>query len=141
MEIHPLDISEYHRIIELWHICGLPYKPLGRDTEAKIGMEMERNPEYWKGIYHDQRLVAVVFGTDEGRKGWINRLAVQPEYRGKGLGTSLVKALEKEFYRKGIEIIGVLIEGDNLESMRFFEGLGYEDLDIRYYSKRNSDDS
>ncbi len=141
MRISTVDIQDYEDMMELWGICGLPYKPRGRDTRDKIRKEIQREPEYWKAFYEGDRMVAVAFGTDDGRKGWINRLAVHPEHRNRGLGTRLVSALEEEFYNKGIEIIGVLIEGDNPESMKFFEKLGYEDLDIRYYSKRKSMDS
>ncbi len=141
MELRIVDIKDYDKIIDLWDMCGLPYKPLGRDTKKRITREIREDPEYWKGFYDGDRLVAVVFGTDDGRKGWINRLAVHPEYRNRGLGTRLVKSLEKEFDRRGFEIIGILIEGDNPESMRFFEGLGYVELGIRYYSKRKSMDS
>ncbi len=141
MELRSVDIKDFNRIIELWDNCGLPYKPLGRDTEEKIHEEIKHNPEYWKGIYDGSKLVAIVFGTDDGRKGWINRLAVDIDYRDRGLGRRLVESLEKEFDKRGLELIGVLIEGDNPESMEFFEYLGYEDLDIRYYSKRKSEES
>ncbi|MFO8108995.1 MAG: GNAT family N-acetyltransferase [Thermoplasmata archaeon] len=141
MEFRTVNITDYDRIIELWDMCGLPYKPLGRDTKEKVSREIKEEQEYWKGFYDDSKLVAVVFGTDDGRKGWINRLAVHPDYRNRGLGTRLVEAMEKEFHSRDIEVIGVLIEGDNPESMKFFEHLGYVDLQIKYYSKRESMDS
>ena len=72
-------------------------------------------------------------------KGWINRLAVKKEYRGRGIGTKLVKKLEKIFKDKGFKIWAALIEPDNPEAMKFFENLAYEDSDIKYYSKRESD--
>ncbi len=141
METRTPDMEDYVDLIALWDICGLPYKPRGRDTRERIEREIEKNPEYWKGVYDGTRLVAVIVGTDDGRKGWINRLAVLPEYRGRGIGTELVKSMENEFRKKGIGIVGTLIEGNNEDSMSFFEKLGYLDHDIRYYSKRESDET
>ncbi len=141
MEIKKPDIEDYDQLIDLWDICGLPYKPKGRDIRERIEKEMETHPEYWKGVYDDNRLVGVVVGTDDGRKGWINRLAVLPEFRGKGIGTKLLVSMEEEFYKKGMGIIGALIEGDNPDSLEFFEKRGYIDHDIRYYSKRERDES
>lgn len=141
MNIVTLDIDDYRQLLDLWDVCGLPYKPEGRDTRGKIRKEIERQPEYWKAVYDGSKLIGVAVGTDDGRKGWINRLAVLPEYRNHGLGTSLVRSLEEEFDKKGIKIIGILIEGDNPESMVFFEKRGYVDHDIRYYSKRESDET
>lgn len=138
MMIKTPDIHEYERILDLWEEGEIPYKPGGRDTRANIERELEEQPEYWKGMYHEDRLVGIIVGTDDGRKGWINRLAVDEEYRGKKIGVQLVKELEKEFHDKGLEVIGVLIEGDNPDGMEFFEKLGYEELGIKYYSKRKS---
>lgn len=133
------DISEYERILELWDQCDLPYKPEGRDTREKISKELRKQPEYWIGAYDGKILVGIIVGTDDGRKGWINRLAVDKRYRGQGIGTKLVKLLEKEFENKGFKIWAALIEPDNPEAMEFFEKKGFEDLDIKYYSKRESD--
>ena len=133
------DISEYERILELWNQCDLPYKPEGRDTREKIAKEIRKKPEYWIGAYDSKTLVGIIVGTDDGRKGWINRLAVDKEYRGQGIGTKLVKLLEKEFENNGFKIWAALIEPDNPDGMEFFEKMGFEDLDIKYYSKRESD--
>ncbi len=141
MEYRTFAPKDYDSLLRLWDICELPYKPKGRDTRERIEREVEKQPEYWKAVYDDNKLIAIIVGTDDGRKGWLNRLAVLPEYRNNGIGTRLVELMEEEFYRKEIKIIGTLIEGDNPESMRFFENLGYVDLDIKYYSKRESDET
>ncbi len=133
------DISEYERILELWDECGLPYKPEGRDTKENIAEEIRKQPEYWIGSYDCDTLVGIIVGTDDGRKGWINRLAVDKDYRNEGIGSKLVNLLEKEFEDKGFKIWAALIEPDNPDAMEFFEKKGFEDLDIKYYSKRESD--
>ncbi len=135
------DISEYERILELWNECGLPYKPEGRDTRENLAKEIRKQPEYWVGAYDGDKLIGIIVGTDDGRKGWINRLAVDEEYRDQGIGTELVNKLEEVFEEKGFKIWAALIEPDNPESMEFFEKRGYEDLGIKYYSKRKSQKS
>lgn len=139
MEFRTPSIEEYERILEIWNEAGLPYKPEGRDTKENIATELNEQPEYWIGAFKDNKLVGIVFGTDDGRKGWINRLAVDIEYRSQGIGTELVRRLENVFKKKGFNIWAALIEPDNPEGMEFFEYLGFEDDEIRYYSKRESD--
>ncbi|MFO7792600.1 MAG: GNAT family N-acetyltransferase [Candidatus Saliniplasma sp.] len=139
MEFRTPSIKEYERILELWDEAGLPYKPEGRDTRENIATELKEQPEYWIGAFKDNNLVGIVFGTDDGRKGWINRLAVDKEYRSQGIGTELVRRLESVFKKKGFKIWAALIEPDNPEGMEFFEYLDFEDDQIRYYSKRASD--
>ncbi len=133
------SIEEYDRILELWEEAGLPYKPEGRDTQENIKQELKEQPEYWIAAYEEERMVGIVFGTDDGRKGWLNRLAVDEDYREEGIGKGLVKRLENVFKSKGFKIWAVLIEPDNPEAMVFFEHLGFEDVDIKYYSKRESE--
>ncbi|MFW6141172.1 MAG: GNAT family N-acetyltransferase [Candidatus Saliniplasma sp.] len=140
MDFKTPPIEDYERILELWDDGDLPYKPEGRDTRENIAKELKEQPEYWIGAYDESdKLVGIIFGTDDGRKGWINRLAVDRDYRSKGIGTELVKILENVFQEKGFKIWAALIEPDNPEGMRFFAYLGFEDDEIRYYSKRESD--
>ncbi|MFW6038707.1 MAG: GNAT family N-acetyltransferase [Candidatus Saliniplasma sp.] len=140
MEFRTPPIEDYERILELWDEGDLPYKPEGRDTRENIAKELKEQPEYWIGAYEERdKLVGIIFGTDDGRKGWINRLAVDKDYRSQGIGTELVKRLENVFKEKGFKIWAALIEPDNPEGMRFFTYLGFEDDEIRYYSKRESD--
>jgi len=137
-ELKTPSIEDYEDILQLWDKAGLPYKPEGRDTRENIERELEEHPEYWIGAYEEDVLVGIVFGTDDGRKGWINRLAVTKEYRGQGIGRTLVEELEQVFEQKGFKIWATLIEPDNPEAMDFFEHLGFEDKNIKYYSKRES---
>ncbi|MFP3872003.1 MAG: GNAT family N-acetyltransferase [Candidatus Natronoplasma sp.] len=132
-------IEDYDRMIEIWEKNDIPCKPEGRDTRENIEEELEEQPEYWIGAYDGEKLVGMIFGTDDGRKGWMNRLAVDEDYRGRGIGKALVNQLEGEFERKGFKIWAVLIEPDNPEAMKFFEHLGFEDKKIKYYSKRESE--
>ena len=83
----------------------------------------------------------MVLGTHDGRKGWINRLAVLPEYRSRGIGKALAIEVDHRLNDLGILIVTCLIEGGNDASEKFFESLGYVGHpSITYYSKRQSPD-
>jgi ribosomal protein S18 acetylase RimI-like enzyme len=87
------------------------------------------------------RIVGTVLGTHDGRKGWINRLAVDTEFRRKNIAKKLVSEAEKWFEESGLEVFACVIEGDNTPSMELFKKLGYEEWDVRYFSKRKSQES
>lgn len=129
--------EDYHSLIDLWTKAGLPFKPEGRDQKERMLREVSQSTASFWVAEHDGRVVASVLGTHDGRKGWINRLAVRPEYRGKGIAVQLVQAAEDSLYSIGIEIIACLIEDDNQVSMNFFKRIGYvKHPDIIYFSKR-----
>ena len=59
------------------------------------------------------------------------------EGKGKGIARKLVNVVENKFLELGIEIFACCIEDWNIESLIFFEKLGYIGYkDIIYYTKR-----
>jgi ribosomal protein S18 acetylase RimI-like enzyme len=142
--IKRLRFSDYDELLSVWERAGLPARPKGRDSRPEMRRQMGLGTSIYLKVVANEggkdRIVAVALGTHDGRKGWINRLAVLPEYRRRGLGRLLVNELEKRFRRMGFDIYCGLIETYNDESMAFFARLGYvRHEDIIYYSKRKSE--
>jgi len=75
------------------------------------------------------------------RKGWINRLAVDPDYRRRGIAKTLIAESEKTLRKHGVRIFCAQIEDYNVTSRKLFKECGYvEHRDIIYFSKRESDE-
>jgi len=132
-----LRIEDYDALIELWKAAGLSYRPKGRDSREHVAKEIEQPMAIFIVAEVKGKMVGSLLGTTDGRKGWINRLAVLPQYRRRGLAKRLVQEIEARFSSKGLEIYSCIIQEDNQVSKELFESLGYkncaEDL---YYSKR-----
>lgn len=137
--IREMKISDYDDVIRLWDEAKLHYRPLGRDTKNRIQAELELHETEYIVAEHNGRIIGSVLGTHDGRKGWINRLAVLPEYRRQHIGEKLVNEVETRLTKKGIDITACLIESWNEISMGVFEKLGYTShRDIIYFSKRKN---
>jgi ribosomal protein S18 acetylase RimI-like enzyme len=104
MKIHSLSFKCYDSIIELWKNAGLPYRPKGRDSPDEIKGQFEKDSDLILGAFENDKLIGVIFGSDDGRRGWINRLAVTPEFQGKGIGKKLISTLEGAFQDRGRKI-------------------------------------
>ncbi|MCP4582930.1 MAG: GNAT family N-acetyltransferase [candidate division Zixibacteria bacterium] len=140
-EIRSLEITDYDNLIKLWRRCDLPCRPKGRDARKTIAEEMTRVETCFLGMLDSGKLIGAILGTSDGRKGWINRLAIAPEYRRQGLGDIMIKECEKFLLGLGLKVIAALIEGDNTASFAAFKKAGYIYAeDIAYYSKRSSAD-
>lgn len=141
MEIRQLAPNDYEEMTELWLRAKLPFKPKGRDRKEAITAEMKADPDFFLGAYEDDKLVGLVVLSCDGRKGWLNRLAVDPEYRGRGIAEALIGESEKVLSKRGVRIFCALIEDRNEASLRLFRKCGYvEHRDIFYFSKRDSED-
>jgi ribosomal protein S18 acetylase RimI-like enzyme len=140
LEIRTLTIRDYEAIVELWREAGLPFKPRGRDSKEMIARQMKAFPEFFIGAFHGNKLVGVVIGSYDGRmKGWINRLAVHPAYRRRGIAQRLISRVEEALEKRGAAIFCALIETPNEESVKLFQKMGYQThKDILYVTKRKS---
>jgi len=141
MQVRRLTIDDYEEMTALWSRAGLPFKPMGRDSRTAIANEMRANPGFFSGAFEGHSLVGVAVLSCDVRKGWINRLAVDPNYRRRGVAKTLINESEKTFRKRGIKIFCALIEDYNDASKKLFRDCGYvEHHDIIYFSKRDSDE-
>lgn len=139
--IRHLDVSDYDDIIALWSRAGLKFRPKGRDSREVMSGEFARAETCFLGMFDGDTMIGVIVGTSDGRKGWLNRLAIDPDYRGRGLAAHLIKAAEDFLHGFGIKVLAGLIEDWNTPSMSAFEKAGYVFYDdIVYCSKRTSED-
>ena len=141
MQIRRLTTADYDEIVDLWSITGLPCKPKGRDSRKAIAEEMRLNPDFFLGAFEEERLVGVAVVSCDSRKGWINRLAIHPDYRGRGIAIDLINKCQNVIKRQGLKLFCTLIEESNTPSIKLFKKLGYaEHRDILYFCKRESDE-
>jgi ribosomal protein S18 acetylase RimI-like enzyme len=143
VQIRPLGIDDYDAIMNLWRRTGLSsLRPNGRDSRDAFAhqLEADRSPQTVLVLEKEGELIGVVVATHDGRKGWINRLAVDPDHRRRGYAKRLIVAAEQAIRTQGIHVIAALIERENDASLELFQRAGYHLTDqICYLSKRDSD--
>lgn len=128
-------VDDYDSIIKLWQRAGLPYEPEGRDSREALKSQIQRSGRLIF-VAEDGALIGIVLGSHDGRKGLINRLAVDPAFRRRGLAEQLIRVAEEALKAEGIRIVAAQIEDHNLASMALFKRLGYvERRDIIYFRK------
>ncbi|MBI4727523.1 GNAT family N-acetyltransferase [candidate division TA06 bacterium] len=140
MKIRKLITTDYPELIRLWERAKLPAKPKGRDSRKHIAKEMACNPGFFIGAFDRNLLIGSVIASHDGRKGWLNRIAVDPDYRRLGLAQKLTLAGEKALRKQGIKIFGLLIHEYNTASLKLAKKMGYKvHGDILYLTKRNEE--
>jgi N-acetylglutamate synthase len=135
--LQDLDAGDYREMLTLWERAGLSVRPTGRDAADAFARQMAGGLQRVIGLREAGKLVAVAVLTHDGRRGWINRLAVDPACRRRGLAARLIAEAERWFTQDlGLEVWAALIEGENRGSQALFDALGYRWHDVVYVSKR-----
>ena len=140
--IRRLTLGDYDGWMSVWRRSGLhSIKPHGRDSLEAFAGQFATGTHTMIGLEADGDLVGVTLATHDGRKGWINRVAVLPEYRRRGCASRLVAEAERVLREQRITIVAALIEGGNDMSLSLFSALGYVELPggIHYVSKRENE--
>ncbi len=79
-------------------------------------------------------------GGYEGHRGWINYLAVDPEYRRKGFAEEIVKYLEKKLLELECPKINIQVRATNQEVIQFYDSIGYKREELINFGKRLIED-
>jgi GNAT superfamily N-acetyltransferase len=137
-----LTTADYAAAVALWERAGLPIRAAGRDGPAAFAAQIAQDRQRVIGLRIGTRLVGLAVLTHDGRKGWINRLAVDPAYRRRGLARRLLAEAERWFtVDLGLEVWAALIAAGNHASLALFEDAGYEPHEVVYVSKRTRVDA
>ena len=140
IRVRKLRLADYEAMIEIFGVCGLTPRVRGRDSRGNLAKQLRAPSNVFLGAFDGARLVGTVLGTHDTRKAWINRLAVLPEYRRRGIARRLVRAAERGLRARGLEIFAALVEEDNVASQSLFTQLGYGTQGIVYYRRKLRDD-
>ena len=119
--------------MELWRESGLRISP--SDSRREIERSRRRDPDLFLVAEAGEALVGVVLGRFDGRRGWINHLAVRPSNRAQGLGRQLMRTVERRLRAKGCAKVNLHVRPENGEVCAFYERVGYGRRDMIFMEK------
>ncbi|HBI03575.1 MAG TPA: GNAT family N-acetyltransferase [Paenibacillaceae bacterium] len=124
MLIRSFRLGDYIYIKKIWQETGLEQT----ETESldALAKQLAWDSELVLIAEDDEKAVGVIVGTIDGSRGYFYRLAVDPQYQGKGFGRKLVEALEKRFIEKGVSRIFIMVNQENTQVLPFYNAMGYE---------------
>lgn len=140
--IRPLRAADIEAMIALWRAADLPHRPEGRDRPEALAAQIEAADGLFLGAFTlpAGELVGTALGSIDGRqKGWVNRLAVHPALRRRGIARRLLAEVEARLVARGALLFTALVEAQNTTSLAVFQAAGYEEnRDVVYVRKQVS---
>jgi len=138
--VRTLTLDDYETLCAVWAASGVGYQPTGRESREAMAAQMGSGVQTLTGAVAEGKIVGVAVLTHDGRKGWINRLGVLPEYQRRGVGRALVRDAELRFKAMDLPITAALVEHNNPRSLALFQAEGFEVHHTYYVTKRERPD-
>ena len=132
MKTLPFKIRDYHDAYHFWdksENLGLS----GADSREGIKKYLKRNPGLSLIVRDRGAIVGTVLCGHDGRRGYLHHLAVASEYRGKGIGRSLVNTCLDALKAQDIRKCHIFIFQENRAGMDFWHSISWvkrEDVEI-----------
>jgi ribosomal protein S18 acetylase RimI-like enzyme len=119
-----IDIRQYERtdeeqVMELWRAV-FPDAPAHNDPSNDIHAKLNIQPELFYVAVFDGNLVGTAMSGFDGHRGWVYYVAVHPNYRRRGIGTKLMKKVEKSLVEIGCPKLNLQIRANNAEVESFY---------------------
>ncbi len=106
------------------------------DTPEEVGRAAAINSTLFLVAYSGDEIVGTVWGTFDGRRGYVVHLAVCRDYRGRGIGTRLMEKLEERFRAIGCQKVHLFVEEHNRAVAELYRQLGWQERnDLTLFSK------
>jgi ribosomal protein S18 acetylase RimI-like enzyme len=139
MHYRKLRITDHQDLMRLWQSCdGVSL----READSMQAMEkyLERNPGLSFVAEVDGRVVASLMAGHDGRRGYIQHLAVDPEQRNQGIAGRLLELCLQGLQTQGVVKSHVHVLNSNQLGRDFWSRRGWIHRDeIEMYSFINGD--
>ena len=124
MTIRVMTIEDYDAVYALWaSLPGIGLHP-AEDSREGMAYYLRRNPETCFVAEEGGALLGAVLCGNDGRRGYINHLAVAPERQGRGVGRALVNACLAAMRREGITKCAFAVFRSNHPGNAFWDAMG-----------------
>lgn len=131
--IREFKMEDHSEVVALWQVCGLQ---LGKsDSRESIEKILQRDPDLFLVVEDGETIVGAVMGRFDGRRGWIQHLAVSPDYQSQGLGRKLLQEVEKRLQARGCEKVNLLVTLENASVQNFYQQVGYNGYELIFMEK------
>jgi ribosomal protein S18 acetylase RimI-like enzyme len=132
VEVLPFQPQDYEQVMALWQATeGITLREA--DSREAILAYVARNPGLSFVARDGDVLAGAVLAGTDGRRGYLQHLAVAASYRGRGVGRALAERVVEALSAAGIAKCHLMVRQENERAKRFWEHLGWtmrEDISL-----------
>lgn len=133
-----MTVADLPRVLALWR--NVPEVELNEsDTPEQLTKYLARNPELSPVAVLEGEVVGAALCGHDGRRGYLNHLAVAAPYRNQGLGRALVEHCLTHLSRAGITKCNAFVSPDNSSGQVFWQRMRFQEKPWTFWQR--SDDA
>ena len=135
MKYREMKLSDYSDIISLWQESeGVKL----RNADSQVGIEkyLARNPGLCFVAEENNKIIGTIMSGHDGKRGYIQHLAVKPSLRKSGVATALLSSCLNALKVEGIIKSHIHVLSDNKLAKEYWSSRGWEkrnDIDVYSY--------
>ncbi|WP_026960204.1 GNAT family N-acetyltransferase [Aliagarivorans taiwanensis] len=136
--LREMEIADYPEVIRLWSATEA-MQLRDADSYESIARYLKRNPGLSFVALDGEAIIgAILVGTD-GRRGYLQHLAVDSRCRNQGIGKQLIAAAIAALAAEGVAKTHLFVANENKNAQRLYQKLGWFARDeVRMFSFNSS---
>lgn len=132
--IRAMTLNDYENVHALWmRIKGFSIRSID-DSQEGVERFLKRNPGISVVAEEDGRIVGAILCGHDGRRGCLYHVCVDPDYRLKGIGKSMVVFAMEALRKEKINKVSLIAFTKNDIGNAFWKEIGWTKReDLNYY--------
>jgi len=127
--------SDESDVIALWEKT-FPNDPPWNNPIDVIRNKVAFQPEWFFVCHYNDRLVGTVLAGYDGVRGWVQKVAADPNYQRIGIATLLMSTAENALRDVGCPKLNLQARATNTSAIEFYKQAGY-DIEDRVSMSKN----
>ena len=118
--IRPFRMADHEAAWRLWE-KELPHSHDSSWNYRMTQRFLRHNPDLCFSAFAGETLIGTVMGSFDGRRGYVQHLAVDAAWRGERIGTALMDTLMQKMEERDIRKVHLMVKTDNRTVREFYE--------------------
>jgi|APSaa5957512535_1039671.scaffolds.fasta_scaffold59957_2 ribosomal protein S18 acetylase RimI-like enzyme len=124
VELRTYGEADEAAVVDLWQRADLMRNPLN-DARKDIAFCLSGGHGEILILEDDGQIVATAMVGQDGHRGWVYYVAVDPDRQGQALGRRIMQGAEDHLKAAGVPKVHLMIRGSNTQAVGFYQRLGY----------------
>lgn len=124
MRIRVYEAGDREGVITLWNQVFRDDPPWNEPATV-IDRKLTVQPDLFFVCESEGRIVGTVMAGFDGFRGWVHKVATDPQFRRQGIARRLMEAAERGLVSKGCRKLNLQVRDGNERAISFYDDLGY----------------